>query len=220
MKNKFLFYPILTIFLVLILDQWLKIYIKLNFRLTDEINIFGDWFKIHFTENYGMAFGIEFGGKVGKVILTLFRIIFVGIIAYYVSTLIKNKRNIGYTLSWSLIMAGALGNIIDSVFYGKLFSESTPFGDIAQLLPTDGGYNTWFQGKVVDMLYFPIIHTNIPNNFPFWAGEDFEFFRPVFNISDSAISIGFVLFILFQKRFAMEEQQLNESTKPEANVEN
>lgn len=220
MKNKFLFYPILTIFLVLILDQWLKIYIKLNFRLTDEINIFGDWFKIHFTENYGMAFGIEFGGKIGKVILTLFRIIFVGIIAYYVSTLIKNKRNIGYTLSWSLIMAGALGNIIDSVFYGKLFSESTPFGDIAQLLPTDGGYNTWFQGKVVDMLYFPIIHTNIPNNFPFWAGEDFEFFRPVFNISDSAISIGFVLFILFQKRFAMEEQQLNESTKPEANVEN
>ncbi len=220
MKNKFLFYPILTIFLVLILDQWLKIYIKLNFRLTDEINIFGDWFKIHFTENYGMAFGIEFGGKIGKVILTLFRIIFVGIIAYYVSTLIKNKRNIGYTLSWSLIMAGALGNIIDSVFYGKLFSESTPFGDIAQLLPTDGCYNTWFQGKVVDMLYFPIIHTNIPNNFPFWAGEDFEFFRPVFNISDSAISIGFVLFILFQKRFAMEEQQLNESTKPEANVEN
>lgn len=220
MKNKFLFYPLLTIFLVLILDQWLKIYIKLNFRLTDEINIFGDWFKIHFTENYGMAFGIEFGGKVGKVILTLFRIIFVGIIAYYVSTLIKNKRNIGYTLSWSLIMAGALGNIIDSVFYGKLFSGSTPFGDIAQLLPPDGGYNTWFQGKVVDMLYFPIIHTNIPNNFPFWAGEDFEFFKPVFNISDSAISIGFVLFILFQKRFAMEEQQLNESTKPEANVEN
>lgn len=220
MKNKFLFYPLLTIFLVLILDQWLKIYIKLNFRLTDEINIFGDWFKIHFTENYGMAFGIEFGGKVGKVILTLFRIIFVGIIAYYVSTLIKNKRNIGYTLSWSLIMAGALGNIIDSVFYGKLFSGSTPFGDIAQLLPPDGGYNTWFQGKVVDMLYFPIIRTNIPNNFPFWAGEDFEFFKPVFNISDSAISIGFVLFILFQKRFAMEEQQLNESTKPEANVEN
>jgi len=167
-----------------------------------------------------MAFGIEFGGKVGKVILTLFRIIFVGIIAYYVSTLIKNKRNIGYTLSWSLIMAGALGNIIDSVFYGKLFSGSTPFGDIAQLLPPDGGYNTWFQGKVVDMLYFPIIRTNIPNNFPFWAGEDFEFFKPVFNISDSAISIGFVLFILFQKRFAMEEQQLNESTKPEANVEN
>lgn len=182
--------PFVILIVVLAIDQYFKLYIKNHFFLGEEIAVFGNWFRLHFTENYGMAFGLEFGGKTGKVFLTLFRIIFVGVIGYYIKTLIdKNTRDM-YIYGWVLIVAGALGNIIDSVFYGVYF-----------------GYDEWFHGRVVDMLYFPLIQTTIPENWPFWAGEDFEFFRPVFNIADAAISFGFVIILLMQKAVSEDESK-------------
>ncbi len=190
--------PFVILIVVLAIDQYFKLYIKNHFFLGEEIAVFGNWFRLHFTENYGMAFGLEFGGKTGKVFLTLFRIIFVGVIGYYIKTLIdKNTRDF-YIYGWVLIVAGALGNIIDSIFYGVYF-----------------GYDEWFHGRVVDMLYFPLIQTTIPENWPFWAGEDFEFFRPVFNIADAAISLGFVIILLMQKAVSEDESKVqdNESLK-------
>lgn len=166
--------------------------------LGEEVNVFGQWFKLHFTENYGMAFGIEFGGKTGKIFLTLFRIIFVFGIIWYVQSLAKKGVSMPYVISWTLIAAGALGNIIDSVFYGAYF-----------------GYDSWFHGRVVDMLYFPMIQTTIPNWFPFWAGEEFEFFRPVFNIADAAISVGFVLILLTQGAANLDETSNEEISSKE-----
>ncbi|MFN4083834.1 MAG: lipoprotein signal peptidase [Bacteroidia bacterium] len=195
MKNK-LYIAILTIIFILVADQLSKFYIKTNFVLGEEVNVIGNWFKLHFTENYGMAFGFEFGGKTGKLFLTLFRIVFVFAIGWYVFGLIKKTAPLNYILGWSLIIAGAVGNIIDSIFYGVWF-----------------GYDTWFHGRVVDMLYFPIIQTTIPEWFPFWAGEEFEFFRPVFNIADSAISVGFVLILIFQKSFNRFEESLAQQTQ-------
>jgi signal peptidase II len=194
MKQKYLI-PFLLLALVLFLDQWFKLYIKNNFYLGEEKSILGNWFKLHFTENYGMAFGFEFGGKTGKYFLTFFRIIFVGLLGYYVKTLLDKNTREWYIYGWVLIIAGALGNIIDSVFYGVYF-----------------GYDSWFHGRVVDMLYFPLIHTTIPASWPFWAGEDFEFFRPVFNIADAAISVGFVVILLLQNAVSKdEEKQLKSS---------
>lgn len=164
----------------------------------EEISVIGNWFKLHFTENYGMAFGMEFGGKTGKIFLTIFRIFFVAVISYYIKTLINKNTKSLYVYGWVLIVAGALGNIIDSVFYGVYF-----------------GYDSWFHGRVVDMLYFPLVQTTIPESWPFWAGEDFEFFRPVFNIADAAISFGFVLILLMQKSVTEDEEKTN---SPETEV--
>lgn len=190
--------PFAILIVVLAIDQYFKLYIKNHFFLGEEIAVFGNWFRLHFTENYGMAFGLEFGGKTGKVFLTLFRIIFVGVIGYYIKTLIdKNTRDL-YIYGWVLIVAGALGNIIDSVFYGVYF-----------------GYDEWFHGRVVDMLYFPLIQTTIPENWPFWAGEDFEFFRPVFNIADAAISFGFVIILLMQKAVSEDESKAQSQAIPQ-----
>lgn len=188
--TKKLINPLLVIFFVLIIDQVVKLYIKTNFYLGEEVNVIGDWFKIHFTENYGMAFGLEFGGKTGKIFLTLFRVIAVGFIGWYILDLTKKNAHKLYIISWALILAGAFGNIIDSIFYGVAF-----------------GYDAWFHGRVVDMFYFPIIQTTIPESWPFWAGEEFEFFRPVFNIADAAISIGFVIILIGQKVFFKEEEK-------------
>jgi len=187
--------PFTLLFVVLAIDQYVKFYIKNHFYLGEEISVAGDWFKLHFTENYGMAFGLEFGGKTGKIFLTVFRIIFVGVIGYYIKTLIDKQTKSWYIYGWILIVAGALGNIVDSVFYGVYF-----------------GYDSWFHGRVVDMLYFPIIQTTIPESWPFWAGEEFEFFRPVFNIADASISIGFVIIFLLQKSVTeAENQQIHEA---------
>jgi signal peptidase II len=194
MNLKKLGLPILLVFGVLLIDQLVKLYIKTNFYLGEEIHVLGDWFRIHFTENYGMAFGLEFGGKGGKILLTLFRLVAVGFIGWYIFDLTKKNANKWYIISWALILSGALGNIIDSVFYGVIF-----------------GYDAWFHGRVVDMFYFPIIQTTIPENWPFWAGEDFEFFRPVFNVADAAISIGFVIILLGQKTFFKEETTSNQN---------
>jgi signal peptidase II len=181
--NSFLF-PVILMMLILFIDQWVKYYVKTHFYIGEEVAVFGQWFRLHFTENYGMAFGLEFGGKTGKILLTMLRVAAVSAIGWYIFSLCRKKAHNGYIISWTLIWAGALGNIVDSIFYGKLF-----------------GYDTWFHGRVVDMFYFPIIHTTLPENFFIWPGEEVEFFRPVFNVADASISVGFIAILLFQKRF-------------------
>lgn len=180
-----------------------------------DYNILGEKFIIHFIENPGMAYGMEFGGEYGKLFLTLFRIVAVAGIGYGLHYMVKNKYNRGFILNVALIFAGALGNIIDSVFYGVIFSEST-FYEKAVLFPEDGGYATLFHGKVVDMLYFPLIEGHFPAWFPIWGGEDFLFFRPVFNIADSAISVGVFLILIFQKRYFKEE--VEEKPQPHSEI--
>lgn len=196
--------PLILIASVLLFDQLLKFWIKLNMTLGQEFKIFGNWFIIHFTENNGMAFGMEFGGEAGKLALSLFRIAAIVGIGYGLHYMIRNKYHRGFILNVALIFAGALGNIIDSVFYGVIFSESTWF-ETARLFPEEGGYSSLLHGKVVDMLYFPLVSGQFPVWVPFWGGEDFLFFRPVFNIADSAISIGVVLILIYQKRYFKEE---------------
>lgn len=196
--------PVLLIVLVLLIDQLSKLWIKLNMTLGQEFKVFGDWFIIHFTENNGMAFGMEFGGEMGKLALSLFRIVAVLAIGYGIHYMIKNKYHQGFILCVALIFAGAMGNIIDSTIYGVIFSESTWY-DKAVLWPEGGGYSSVFHGKVVDMLYFPIISGHFPTWFPFWGGEEFLFFRPVFNVADTAITGGVALILLFQKRYFQEE---------------
>lgn len=201
---------LLIIFLILLIDQALKIWIKTNMYIGQEYNVFGNWFIIHFTENEGMAFGMKFGGEYGKLILSLFRIVAVAAIGWYLYKLIKENADKLYIICMSLIFAGAVGNIIDSVFYGLIFSES--YFNIAQFMPAEGGYAGLLHGKVVDMFYFPLFSGYYPDWVPLWGGEDFLFFRPVFNIADSAISIGVVLLIIFQKRFFKKENDKKENT--------
>ncbi len=191
--------PLIIAFLVLLIDQFIKIYIKTHFYLGREEHIAGDWFIIHFTENNGMAYGMEFGGEFGKLFLSSFRILAVGAIFWYLLDIIKKGEDKLYTICIALIFAGALGNIIDSAFYGVLFSESSY--DVARFMPEEGGYSTFLYGKVVDMFYFPVIKGHFPSWFPFWGTEEFIFFRPIFNFADASISIGVAIIILYQKRF-------------------
>jgi signal peptidase II len=190
----------LIVFLVLLVDQVLKIWIKTHMTLGQEFVMAGNWFIIHFTENNGMAFGLQFAGEYGKLALSLFRIFAVGFLGWYITHLIRKGVGFGVILSFSLILAGALGNILDSAFYGLIFSESTYF-DVARLFPAEGGYSTLLHGKVVDMLYFPIIEGTYPSWIPFWGGDSFIFFRPVFNIADSSITTGVLTLLIFQRQF-------------------
>ena len=162
-----------------------------------------DWFYIHFTENPGMAFGMELGGDYGKIILSVFRIVAIFGIGWYITSEAKNGAHKGYLIALSFIFAGALGNILDSVFYGQIFTEST--AHIAQKVAFGTGYADVLHGRVVDMLYFPLFDGWFPEWVPFWGGDYFMFFRPVFNIADSAITVGVILIILFQKKFFTEE---------------
>lgn len=180
--------PLIIIVLVLLSDQLIKTWVKTNMYLGQEFKVIGNRVLIHFTENNGMAFGMEFGGEFGKLALSLFRIIAVAGIGYGVHYLIKHKYNRGFILNTALIFAGALGNIIDSVFYGKIY-----------------GYETWFHGRVVDMFYFPLLEGKFPSWIPIWGGDDFIFFRPVFNLADAAISIGVILILIYQKRYFKED---------------
>lgn len=207
--------PFLAVFLILLADQVLKIWIKLNMALGQEFKIFGDRALIHFTENNGMAFGMEFGGEAGKLALTLFRILAVAGIGYGLVYLVKKKYHRGLILNVALIFAGALGNIIDSTFYGILFSESTYY-EPAKFLPEAGGYAGLFHGKVVDMFYLPLLQGIYPAWFPFLGGQDFVFFRPVFNVADAAISIGVILILVYQKRYFKE--QVKEEFYPNSEI--
>jgi signal peptidase II len=201
--------PLLTVFAVLLIDQFIKIYIKLNYPL-GEVARASDWCIIHFTENPGMAFGFEFGGDYGKLILSVFRILACIGGVFYIRYIVKQREHLGFILSVSLILAGALGNIIDSVFYGFMFSESDEF-NVARFLPEEGGYAGILHGRVVDMFYFPLWNGTFPSWMPFWGGEPFQFFRPIFNFADASISCGVAIIIIFQKRFSKKPSAENEA---------
>ncbi len=210
---------VLIILSVLVADQALKLWVKLGFFLGDSIPLFGqghDWAYLQFVENRGMAFGLEFGGGFGKIALTLFRIIAVIGIGYLLMQAIKDKRNNWLVVSLSLIFAGAMGNIIDSAFYGMMFDASTPFHK-AVLFPADGGYAAFLHGAVVDMFYFPLMHGHFPQWLPIWGGEQYEFFRPVFNIADASISVGVVMLILVQRKDA-QRAEVAQRKKEEAPI--
>ncbi|NBC84292.1 MAG: lipoprotein signal peptidase [Bacteroidetes bacterium] len=190
---------ILLIIGVLIIDQASKIWIKTNMSFSDTYFVFGDWFLIKFIENPGMAFGIDIPGQFGKLILSIFRIIAVIGISWYMYQLIKQNTPSGVILCIAAILAGALGNIIDSVFYGLIFSDTT-YTQVAEIFPENGGYATLMHGRVVDMLYFPIIEGYYPEWIPIWGGKDFEFFRPIFNVADTSISVGVLTMLIFQRK--------------------
>lgn len=194
---------ILTILIVLIIDQTVKIIIKTHMALGDSIPVFGNWFMIRFIENPGMAFGIGIPGLYGKPILTIFRIIAIAIISWYLINLIRRQAPTGFVIFIAMILAGAVGNVIDSLFYGLIFSKSTYF-EVATMFPPDGGYTSFLHGQVVDMLYFPIIEGSYPDWFPIWGGQQFVFFRPIFNLADSAITIGVICIFLFQRKYLKE----------------
>ena len=209
--------PLLTVFFILLIDQFIKIYIKLNYPL-GEVGRLSDWCIIHFTENPGMAFGFEFGGEIGKLGLSIFRILACIAGAFYI---IKKEEHPGFVFSVSLILAGALGNIFDSAFYGLFFDRGTSLNlDFNEYMPYDGiaqlttkGYAKSMFGCVVDMFYFPMMNGHFPSWFPIWGGEEFQFFRPIFNFADASISIGVFIIILFQKKFTKKEE-LIESDLP------
>ena len=193
---------ILIIFLIVFADQALKFYIKTNYHLNEYHNILGTWFRLHFVENEGMAYGWKFGGEAGKMILTLFRLAAVIFGVWYLRSIIQKKYHRGFIVCAALIFAGALGNLIDSMFYGIIFEESIPgTAYVAKAFPAQG-YAGFLHGKVVDMLYFPIIdNAHFPAWVPFWGGEEFEFFRPIFNLADASISAGVIAILVFQKKF-------------------
>ena len=185
----------IVLVLVLLADQAVKCWIKTHMTIGQELPVFGQWFIIRFIENNGMAFGMEWGGNFGKYLLSVFRIGAVGCIGWYIRYLIRQHAPEGFVLTCTLILAGAAGNIIDSMCYGLLFDQST-FTHVASFLPEGGGYAGFLQGKVVDMLYFPLVQGSFPTWIPGVGGTDFLFFRPIFNIADSAITIGVALILI------------------------
>ncbi|MDD3787241.1 MAG: lipoprotein signal peptidase [Petrimonas sp.] len=185
----------LVVLLVLIIDQSSKIWVKTHMALYDTIDI-ANWFKIYFVENNGMAFGIE---AMGKLFLTLFRIVASVVIALYIARLVKQNYKTGFIVCVSLVLAGAAGNIFDSVFYGEIFNASYQ-GHVASFVPWGEGYASLFHGKVVDMLYFPLIEGTYPSWVPVLGGQHFLFFRFIFNVADSAITVGVILLLLFHRK--------------------
>ena len=193
---------LLVIIFIIIIDQITKIWVKTNMALYDSIEI-AKWFKIYFVENNGMAFGIE---AIGKIFLSVFRIIAVVFIGIYLTKIIRKNYKTGFIICISMVLAGAFGNIIDSVFYGEIFSASYP-GHVANFVPIGEGYSSWLHGKVVDMLYFPLIETTLPNWVPIWGGAEILFFRFIFNLADASISVGVALLLLFYRKTLSQSLQ-------------
>jgi signal peptidase II len=208
---------VLIIALIILVDQALKFYIKLNYHYGEEHNVIGDWFRLHFVENEGMAWGWSFGGEFGKIALTLFRLAAVIFGVFYIRKIIRNKEHKGFIVCAALIFAGALGNLIDSMFYGMIFEQSYHNGsNVARFLPPGGGYAGFLHGQVVDMLHFPLFEGAFPKWFPVWGGEHFLFFNPVFNIADASISIGVITLLIFQKKFLGKGTDKNETARQES----
>jgi signal peptidase II len=198
--------PIITVLAVLFIDQFIKLYIKLHYPHGEVTRILGDWFRITYTENPGMAFGLEFGGNYGKLALSLFRVGAVAAGIFYIKKIVEAKEHKGFIICVSLILAGALGNILDSAFYGLIFNTNNDY-DVAKLFSEEGGYAGFLQGDVVDMLYFPMYDGNLPTWIPIWGGERFEFFNAIFNIADMAISFGVGIILVFQKWLISSKQE-------------
>ena len=217
--------PLLVILAVLIFDQSLKFHVKTTFSHKTGVNVFTSepWtdssphpVQLYFIENEGMAFGLKLWGKHGKLFLTLFRLVAVSLIGYYLFLLLHAKARNGLLISISLVFAGAMGNIIDSVFYGVVFSESLDYGPPAAFMPESGGYAKLFYGKVVDMFYFPLLRGNWPEWMPIVGGERYEFFRPIFNVADAAITVGVMSVLVFHRRhFTSQHEDSNEDELPE-----
>jgi signal peptidase II len=201
---------------LIIVDQALKIYIKTHYYLGESHAVAGNWLRLYFVENEGMAYGWKLGGKAGKLLLTLFRLGAVIFGVYYINKIIKKKAHPGFIICASLIFAGALGNLIDSMFYGLIFNESIEdMHLVAKVVSPANGYAPFLQGKVVDMLYFPVINTHFPNWVPFVGGNEFRFFQPIFNLADASISGGVIALLLFQKKFFKNTEKSAKSTKEE-----
>ncbi len=195
-KMKELKKPLILILLILVIDQLIKIYVKTHFAIGDDVKVLGlDWFRIHFLENKGMAFGMSFGNTIGKFLLTLIRLVLSVAIFIYMNKLIKKGEKKIIIYSFALIFAGAVGNIIDCLFYGIIFNESTVFA-AATMFPAEGGYAPFLFGRVVDMFYFPLIDTTWPDWIPFVGGNNFRFFNAIFNFADASITIGVVLLLV------------------------
>ena len=198
MKKRSVFFIICCI---VIADQVLKIYIKTHYHAGESHLVFGNWFQLYFIENEGMAYGWKFGGEFGKMALTLFRLVAVIYGVFYIRKIVEKKYSKGFIICVALIFAGALGNLIDSMFYGLIFeSSSLDTYNIAKIFPAHG-YAGFLHGNVVDMLYFPIIHTKLPAWIPVWGGTYFDFFSPIFNLADASISTGIISILVFQKQF-------------------
>lgn len=203
----------LLVVLLLVIDQVIKILVKTNMTLGQSIHVFGDWFQIYFVENNGMAFGMQFGATVGKLLLSVLRVALVVFIFLYIRKLLKRPATpTGVLIGLAAILCGALGNIIDSLFYGLIFSQSTAT-QVATMFPAGGGYESFLFGKVVDMFYFPIIDTDLPSWFPIWGGQHIIFFRPIFNFADSCITVGAIYLLIFHWRFFGKKPETEASAK-------
>lgn len=204
----------IIIALIIIIDQVLKIWIKTHYPLGHVTDVLGQkWFQLYFIENSGMAWGMELGGNWGKLLLTLFRLAAVTFGSWYLVRIVRQHYSTGFIICASLIYAGALGNLIDSMFYGMIFEESSYY-HVSKIFPATGAYGGFLHGKVVDMLYFPMIHSNFPSWLPGIGGKPFEFFSPIFNVADASISVGVIVLLLFQKKFLHKREELVAASDP------
>lgn len=210
-------HALLIILLIIVADQFSKIYVKTNFYYGEEVRVMGNWFRLHFIENEGMAYGMKLSDAgIGKVILTLFRLVAVVFGFFLLKRLVNKRYSTGAIVCGALILAGALGNLIDSMFYGMIFTESS--FHIAKAVPFGQGYGQFLHGRVVDMFYFPIVETRLPEWVPFVGGDIFTFFEPVFNVADAAISIGVLVLIFFQKKLIHHHGELPAARATEDNT--